>query len=430
MVVFWTVVVVYWNKFHGLNACLLFTLTGCATVPADLGRSDVDRLLTQRSVPASAGSTGELEQLLAEPLTPARAVRVALINNAELQAEFARLGFGAADVYSASRLSNPGFSASWLDSDQADEGTQRSLGIAIPFADLLTLPVRSRLAKAEFAALQASVAHAVLRVAVDTEVAFYRHAVDLRLQELTANRTRAAQLRADLADRFDSAGNMEPRHIAEIRADAAEAALEKLDRDAHVRHSEDRLAKVLGLSTAASWRIDPTLLAPPAEEPGIEALVELAGDNRLDLIAARVRADVLADRLGFTGWSRWLGDLHLGYERERETDGVRLDGPTLEFEIPLFNQHRDDLLVARADLAEGCGQVAWFNVGRRERCAVGSRASRKRTGAVWYLSTRPRSCEVEGRRRHSSGGQFYVDGNLRPLGSKSTRVTGSGGSSE
>ena len=345
------------RKYKGLGIGVLAGVGGCATVPADLGRSEVDRMLTERDVPVSAVSTAELEQLLAEPLTPVSAWQVALVNNAELQAKFARLGFGAADVYAASRLSNPSFSASWLDPDEAGEGTQRTLGIAIPFAELLTLPVRSRFAKAEFAALQASVAHAVLSTAVEVEVAFYRHAVALKLQTLTADRARAAKLGADLAERFDAAGNLEPRELAEIRADSAEAALEQLHHEAEVRSSHARLAQVLGLSTAKVWQIDPTLAAPPSDDPEVEFLVDLARNTRLDLAAARTRAEVIADRVGFVGWSRWLGDIHLGYEKETETDGAELDGPELELEIPIFDQHRDDLLNARADLAERAAEL-------------------------------------------------------------------------
>ncbi len=348
--------------FQGLSACLLLGLGGCATVPADLGRSDVEQLLSERGVVSSVGSAAELERLLAEPLTPETAVRVALVNNPGLQATFARLGFGAAEVYSASRLSNPSFSASWLDPDQPGESTQRTLGVAIPFVELLTLPARTGFAEAEFMALQASVAHAVAVAAVDAEVAFYRLAVELRLVEMREKRATAAKLRDELAERFDAAGNITPRELAEIRADAAEAELERLHGDAEVQAARASLAEALGLSTASPWQVDTTLFSPPTDEPSVTELLEQADRTRLDLIAARRQTDALADRLGFTNWSRWLGHMELGYEWERETDGARLKGPELDFEIPLFNQHRDDLLVARADLAEATANLTTLSL--------------------------------------------------------------------
>jgi cobalt-zinc-cadmium efflux system outer membrane protein len=384
------------RKFHGLSACLLLGLGGCTTIPRDLGRSDVDALLSERGVLSSAAPAAELDHLLAEPLTPATAIRVALVNNPGLQATFARLGFGAAQVYSASRLSNPSFSAAWLDSDQPGDATQRTLGLAVPFAELLTLSARSRFAEVEFRGLQAAVAHAVAVAAADTEVAFYRLAVDLRLREIRERRATAAELRAELADRFDAAGNITPRELAEIRADAAAAELERLHGEAEVQASRARLAEALGLSTATPWEVDTTLFAPPSDEPSVATLVEQAGRTRLDLIAARAHADMLADRLGFTGWSRWLGDLELGYEREREADGARLKGPTLELEIPLFNQHRDDLLIARADLAEAAANLGGLTLAIENgvRLAYAGVESARARVAVYQLRLVPAHAAV------------------------------------
>jgi cobalt-zinc-cadmium efflux system outer membrane protein len=56
-------------------------------------------------------------------------------------------------------------------------------------------------------------------------------------------------------------------------------------------------------------------------------------------------------------WTRWLGDLEVGYERERETDGERLSGPTLAWEIPVFNTNQDQLLRANADLQIAIAEV-------------------------------------------------------------------------
>jgi len=58
-------------------------------------------------------------------------------------------------------------------------------------------------------------------------------------------------------------------------------------------------------------------------------------------------------------WTRWLGELDLGVERERETSGGHLTGPTASWELPIFNQHEDTLLRANADL-----QIAVFELRR------------------------------------------------------------------
>lgn len=335
----------------------LLALSGCATVPSDLGRSDVDQLVVERGWSLTTMEAEQLHGLLAEPLTAARAVQVALMNNPGLQSELARLGFGAADVYDAGRLSNPRLSGSWLDSDQAGEGTQRTLGLVLPFTDLLTLPARSKLAQLEFAALKSTVAGAAITTATDAETAFYQLVVDSRIQELRGRRAAAAELSADLAGRFYAAGNISDRELAEQKVAAAEVQLERLHGDAQAESSRAHLASLLGVSMAASWRVDTTLAQPPSRERPLPELEQAARRQRLDLIAARAEANALAQRLGFISWSRWLGDIDLGFEKEREADGARLRGPELDLEIPLFNQHRDDLLRAESSLAQAAANL-------------------------------------------------------------------------
>ena len=51
---------------------------------------------------------------------------------------------------------------------------------------------------------------------------------------------------------------------------------------------------------------------PLDTEDDLNALLALAKDARLDLVAARTRADVLADQLGVLNWTRWLGERDVG----------------------------------------------------------------------------------------------------------------------
>ncbi|MEE8308680.1 MAG: TolC family protein [Gammaproteobacteria bacterium] len=336
---------------------LLLAASGCVTVPADLGRSDVDELVAERGWSIPPRQAEQLQTLLAEPLTATSAVRIALLNNPSLHSELAGLGFGAADVYAAGRLSNPSLSGAWLDADRSGEGTQRTLGLVLPFTDLLTLPARSKMAQLEFAALKSAVAGAAIEVATDAEAAFYQLVADQRVRVIHARRATAAKLSAELAQRFYVAGNINDRELAEHRVAAAAAQLERLQTDTQVQSSRAHFAGLLGVSTALPWRVETTLQQPPLQERPLQELEALAQAQRLDLLAARAEASALAQRVGFVGWSRWLGDLDLGIEREREADGTRLSGPTLELEIPVFNQHRDDLLIADASLAQAAAKL-------------------------------------------------------------------------
>jgi cobalt-zinc-cadmium efflux system outer membrane protein len=349
----------------GWRACLpgiLLLVAACASVPDDLGHSDVDQMLAERGiqVPVTV-STAETEELLAnlvsKPLTPESAVRIAMLNNPELEAVYAQLGFGAADVYEAGRIRNPVFSFSLLNPSLAGEQDQLTLGLAASFTDLITLKSRKRLSENVFAALKQSVGDQVLHIAAETAIAYYGYVSAQQVAALRWQTAKAAELSATLAGRYFDAGNINGRELAMERAEASEARLTALEADAEAIKARTALAGMLGLSVAANWTAPAQLQYPDSEQEDLKALLELARNSRLDLAAARAEADVLADSLGVVNWTRWLGDLEVGYERERETDGERLSGPSLAWEIPIFNTNQDQLLRANADLQIAIAEV-------------------------------------------------------------------------
>jgi len=328
----------------------VLALSGCASAPVDLGRGEVDALVTARGQSIDVATDELLASLTAAPLSPESAVRIALINNPQLQSTYATLGFGAADVYEAGRIRNPLISGSVLSSNAAGEVDQVTLGLVMSFTDLITLPARKRLSLGAFAALQQSVGAEVLIVAADAEKAYYEYVGAQQVAALRAQIAKAGALSAALAQRFREAGNMTPRELALERATASEARLDALEAEVAAFAARTELAAILGLSVGGSWSAPAALHLPLETEDELDGLLVTAKETRLDLAAARTQADVLADRLGVVNWTRWLGELDVGYERERETDGVRLTGPTVDWEIPVFNQHKDAVLRANADL--------------------------------------------------------------------------------
>jgi len=352
------------TKAGAAAAVFAIMLSGCTSIPPDLGRSDVDAMVAKRGQGASAAVSAEasaelLASLTAAPLTPESAMRIALINNPQLAATYATLGFGAADVYQAGRIRNPVFSASVLNSSLAFEQDQITFGLAASFTDLITLSARKRLSAGAFSALKESIGNEVLRIAAEAEQNYYRYVAAQQLSSLRVRIAEAAGLSAQLAERYHDAGNMKAGDLALERAAASEARLQTLAVQADELEARTALATVLGLSTDDAWQVPAELGLPLAEEDDLGTLLELAHQSRLDLAAASTRTDVLADRLGVVNWTRWLGELDLGVQREREASGGYLTGPTASLELPVFNQHEDALLRANADL-----QIAVFDVRR------------------------------------------------------------------
>lgn len=344
-----------------LFSSLLIIISGCTSIPKDLGRSDVDALTSERGLPIDAGTSKSRDELVnsltADPLTADSAIRIALVNNPHLKATYASLGIAVANVYEAGRIRNPIFSFSSLDSNASGERNLETFGLITSFTSLITLPARKRFAEGEFVAMKQSVGAEVLNIAAETETAFYHFVAAKQVAALRAQIAKAGALSLELARRYFDAGNLTPRDFALEHAAASELQLASLEATAEAYGKRTELATLLGLSTAGAWNSPAQLPAPLDQEDDIDELIKLAQQSRLDLAAAVARTDLLADRLGVTNWTRWLGELDVGVERERDTDGARLTGPTVDWEVPIFTQNRDSLLRADAELKIAIAEV-------------------------------------------------------------------------
>lgn len=342
-------------------------LAGCAGLPADRGRDDVAVLVKERGRDASQPADDTsfkrlLGDITGRPLAASDAVRLALVNNYELRAQYAELGIAAAEVYEAGRLSNPTLSASVLFPSEPDTGNETTFGLAQSFTDLLLIGPRSRLAQGEFERAKLSVAAVTLDLAADTESAYYRLIGAQQVARMRGVVAKAAKTSADLAQRFFDAGNVTKLELARERAAAAQARIDHLQAQTDVAAARAELGELLGLP-ASKWSVVERMAIPPDEEDPLGALVERADKARLDLAAARKQVAVLADALGVTRRFRYLGEVEIGVEQTRVTEGVRLTGPTLSLQLPIFNQGKGAIVRSEAQLQQAEADLQTLELG-------------------------------------------------------------------
>ncbi|MEO0615726.1 MAG: TolC family protein [Pseudomonadota bacterium] len=328
-------------------------LAGCSALPLNEGNDAVRALGDARGLalpPADAAA-----EPLPDQIDHDTAVRLALSRNPELIAALASIGFGAADVYEAARIANPMVDLARLDSD--DAGRLETYGIVFAFTDLLTLGARRDMAAADFTALQHDVAMHAMQTAVSARHAWFDYAAALELEALQAQVSETGIVSAELATRFRSAGNLTPRELAEQQAAAAALRVDAIDAARRAAEARAALADALGISSGGAWQLSGTLQQPPADLPALEPLLDVARTWRLDLAAARLRADAQARRAGVENWSRWLGGLAIGGEVEREPDGTRLEGPSLSIGLPVFDTGRGRIARQQAALIQAGAAV-------------------------------------------------------------------------
>lgn len=333
----------------------LSIMTGCASLPEDLGRSSVDAMTSERGVESTpkqqADVSRALSALLESPVTAHSAAQIALLASPEVHATYARLGNGVADLYEASRISNPIFSVSLLDSSVVGEKDLLTLGLVQSITDLLTLRSRTRISQLEFAQLQADVAAQILDHAAHVQEKQVEYALAEQIARMRREIARSAELAYELARRYREAGNLPPRALAMEAATASEARIAELEAQSFAAEKRRDLASAMGISSGERWTVANLAAVDESVTYDLATLLNEAEHSRLDIVAAKAEVEAVGQRLGLEDWSRWVGSLEAGWEYERETDGARLRGPVVDWELPLFNQGRDRTLREQSALS-------------------------------------------------------------------------------
>ncbi|HEX4872971.1 MAG TPA: TolC family protein [Nevskiaceae bacterium] len=335
------------------TALLALALAGCASLPADRGWSELNRLAAERglTLPASAPEALVPPRVIEQPIDREEAIRLALAYNPDLQALAAELGFAAAELLGAARPANPRLSLARLSSSEPGAlGAELSVGLAVEIVDLLLLPARRRLGQAQFDLTRQRLTHAAQTLAAETESAWLEHAAAVQAAELKARIADAEQAASQLMDRFRSAGNMTAREQAEQRLSSAEAQLEAVEAAAAREATRLQLARRMGLPADARWQLREGLPGLGDRPAPLERLLRLARERRLDLLAAEAEAQTLAQTHRLTRRVRLLPELELEYEWTRETDRSRLQGPGLSLPLPLFDGGGARVARAQAEL--------------------------------------------------------------------------------
>ncbi len=335
-----------------LSATLLLTAAGCS-VP-DAGPTferGIGRLAAERTGAAVrwARTPGEQAQTDAAVrallhvgggrLTADAAVRVALLHNRALQAEFEEVGISHAEFVQAGLLKNPEFAGSARFPDRPPSATNLETALAGDVLDWFLVPLRRRLAGQALRQTELRVADEAVRVAGDVRRAFYT--LQARQQLLTTLRGIAgtAGAAADFTRQLREAGNIPELDLANARAALAQSQMDTAQAETGIATDRERLNRLLGLTDDPGWRVAEQLPPLPARELSPGQLEDLAVARRLDLEAARVGLDVSGQTLRLREGTRFFpAGIRFGVNSERDPGRQRVTGPTLQLELPIFDQ--------------------------------------------------------------------------------------------
>ncbi|MDB9757082.1 TolC family protein [Pseudomonadales bacterium] len=344
------------------------SILGCASFATNNAKNSSQGSTTNSAIAITPAAALAHRVLIDDetPLSADKAVQIALINNQNLAAVYAELGFAKAEVFAGARIRNPLLSFSQLDSNAGID--QIVWGISTSLTDLITLRSRKKLAATQALAIEQKVQAYAMATQAQTYQHYYQYLASKQRLQVFEEISAISDLILETTQRYSDAGNVTALELAEAKIQSSEAKLALLNARAAVLVARTKMSEVLGVRASQNWQIAKQLPIPnkaslyPTDGelgkiPARDTLLRQALKQRLDLQAAQTKIAALTLQLKSHSLENKVGDIELGAEREREADGERLTGPNVEWEVPLFSQGQEDQLKINAELEVAQAQL-------------------------------------------------------------------------
>src|SRR5882724_1935234 len=338
---------------------LLLGLTGCASVDLGAGFPEVGAAVEERSATRIVWNRGtELDQeaaeqvrsLLRRKLTVDDAVQIAMLNNRELQAVYSDLGLAQADLVQAGLFKNPVLDAAIL-FPLSGVRPDIQLSVVVSLLDALYVPLRKRVATAQFEEAKLRVTGAVLDFALQVRTAFYAQQANEQMLELRGSIVQALTASFEVSRRLHEAGNITDLDLARDRAAMEASKLALRSAEVAAVQGREQLNSFMGAwGEDTEWDINGRLPELPEQSLPAGAIERAALTRSLDLSNARQRIMVAGQQLGYDTATALIPSVDFGASAEREpVEGWRV-GPVLSVPIPLFDQGQARVARAMVEL--------------------------------------------------------------------------------
>lgn len=276
---------------------------------------------------------------LAAPLTAEAAVQVALLASPQAQRLLDQLDLAVAERIQASRLQNPLLELARLN-PQHEGRTGVEIALQFELLGVLTLPLRQRLAQANYTAAQMTLMEALLLQAAQVRKAYWRAQAAAQAQPYWRQIRAIAAAQQLLTERLAQAGNITALQRQRQTYATAVVQMQAMQAEGTAQALRAQLNQQMGLwgNAAAFWEFAPQLPPLPSAVPPTDTLEAEALVANLKRRALVVQLTAQAEQIGLTQATRWLPELELGYAWNREVgDGERNQGPSLGVQLPIFS---------------------------------------------------------------------------------------------
>jgi outer membrane protein TolC len=331
------------KKKVGVLALTLLFL-GCSTISQREVFDEVKQITANRSVgnlqwiktQEEANSVNEsVNTLLLQPLSQENAVRIALINNRNLQQTYEEIGLSQSELVQAGLMSNPllGYSIG-----RGGGVTTSTVSLDVAFLDLLWIPLRRELGGLTLEETKYRVGSEVLKTVKEVKKAYIDAHIAQEQAALFSAQLKSHEASVQLAIRQNTAGNLSKRDLLKIQDTYAHARLESIQLHRNNAVAREVLNRLLGVYGAQTYyTLESQSLKLPEPLSTKEDLERYAIGHRLDMNAAIAKVDYAAAEAGYVKKTRFLGDVELSVESEKTTDENRFNTFGIKIPIPLFD---------------------------------------------------------------------------------------------
>src|SRR5262245_41710165 len=363
-----------------LSACKTFSPDGGMGTVATIAGQGLNKDVVRVSSPTDAAyAQTRVGRLLRAPLSADAAVQIALLNNAELQAAYNRLGVAEAVAVQASRPPLPTLSYDWVKTS-VELDIERQVVASV--LQLATWPAQSKIAGVRFEQAELRAAEETLRVAADTRKAYYSAvAAHQTLAALNAIKA-SAEAAAELSGQLTETGAVNKLDHARRQAFASEIEAQVTAAKLKATTAEERLTRLMGLwGPNVAALLPSTLPSLPSEPRSLASVEQEAMDKRVDLEIGRLEVEALARSYGLTRSTRFLNVLNASgisktqkNKGESSADGGGFD---IAFEVPIYDFGRVSMREAEQRYVEALNALRAMAVNARSeaREAYGAYAS-------------------------------------------------------
>ena len=334
--------------------CAALLLAGCSSVGPREAFQPVQNniaVLSGHQVVWNQGTAddqkaeAEVRQRLRSPLGANDSAQIALLNNPDLQATFEEIGISQADLVQAGLLKNPTFAASWRFPDVAPGLTDAEYSLAQDFLGLILMPLKTKVAQTNLEETENRVTHEVIHLIGEVKTEFYNYQAETQLELRLNLIIQADQAAVDVAKAQHDSGNISDAGYVNQQAQVATARMALAEAQKQKIRTREKLNRLMGLwGEGTNWTARPNLPAMPESDPSLKNLESLAIAQRRDLLALRKQVDGIGQALALKTNTRFLPvSINIGVDTEKSPDGQRVTGPTLDLELPIFDQGQGEI---------------------------------------------------------------------------------------